>query len=103
MSLAGQTALVTGGSKGIGKAICLALAKEGANVIIAARNESEIKETMNKLKAMGSKSMYRSLFSDEPVLKPEDVANKVLELCLPETSLPSGSSVEIHRRPMKIF
>jgi 3-oxoacyl-[acyl-carrier protein] reductase len=57
MSLAGQTALVTGGSKGIGRAICLALAKEGANVIIAARHESEIKETMDKLKAMGSKAL----------------------------------------------
>jgi len=57
MSLAGQTALVTGGSKGIGRAICLALAKEGANIVIAARNESEIEETMNKLKSMGSKAM----------------------------------------------
>ncbi len=57
MSLAGQTALVTGGSKGIGRAICLALAKEGANIIIVARNESEIKETMDKLKEMGSKSL----------------------------------------------
>lgn len=57
MSLAGQTALVTGGSKGIGRAICLALAKEGANVIIAARHENEIKDTMDKLKAMGSKSL----------------------------------------------
>lgn len=57
MSLAGQTALVTGGSKGIGRAICLALAKEGANVIIAARNENEIKETVEKLKAMGSKAL----------------------------------------------
>lgn len=57
MSLAGQTALVTGGSKGIGRAICLALAKEGANVIIAARNENEIEETIDKLKSMGSKAM----------------------------------------------
>jgi len=57
MNLAGQTALVTGGSKGIGKAICLALAKEGANVVIAARNESEIKETMDKLKKMGGKAL----------------------------------------------
>jgi len=37
--------------------------------------------------------MYRSLYSDEPVLKPEDVARKVLELCLLETTLPSGSSL----------
>ena len=57
MSLAGQTALITGGSKGIGRAICLALAKEGANIIIAARNENEIKETMDKLKVMGSKAL----------------------------------------------
>jgi len=57
MRLAGQIALVTGGSKGIGRAICLALAKEGANIIIAARNESKIKETMEKLKEMGSKAL----------------------------------------------
>ncbi|WP_292379075.1 SDR family NAD(P)-dependent oxidoreductase [Methanosarcina sp. UBA289] len=57
MSLAGQTALVTGGSKGIGRAICLSLAKEGANVVVAARNDSEIKDTIDKLKAMGSKAL----------------------------------------------
>ena len=57
MNLAGQTALVTGGSKGIGRAICLALVKKGANVIIAARHESEINETMDKLKKMGSKAI----------------------------------------------
>ncbi len=57
MSLAGQTALVTGGSKGIGRAICLALAREGANVVIAARHENEIKDTVNKLKAMKSESL----------------------------------------------
>jgi 3-oxoacyl-[acyl-carrier protein] reductase len=46
--------------------------------------------------------MYRSLHTDEPDLKPEDVAKEVLELCLPETTLPSGSSVEIYKRPMRI-
>ena len=57
MSLAGQTAIVTGGSKGIGEAICLALAKEGTNIVIAARKEDEIKETMDKLKKMGAKAL----------------------------------------------
>ncbi len=57
MSLAGQTAIVTGGSKGIGRAICLSLAKEGANIIVVARKESEIKDIMDKLKEMGAKAL----------------------------------------------
>ncbi|WP_269851452.1 hypothetical protein [Methanosarcina horonobensis] len=46
--------------------------------------------------------MYRSLYSDEPVLKPEDVAREVLELCLPGTTLPSGSSVDVYRPPVRV-
>src|SRR5665647_3798894 len=57
MNLAGQTVLVTGGSKGIGRAICLALAMEGANIIIASRNESKIKAIVDKLKKMGCKAL----------------------------------------------
>jgi len=235
MRLKGQTAIVTGGGRGIGRAICLSLAGEGANIVIVARTEREIRETARLVEREGRKAlavktdirneeevidmvskamnafgridilvnnagvayrkylvetsteeydeimdtnvksmflctkyalphllrrgegrivnissgagkhgipklsiycaskfavigfteslayevggglqvyavcpagvdtdMYHSLFSDEPVLKPEDVANKVLELCLPETTLPSGSSVEIYRLPMRI-
>ncbi|WP_292379077.1 SDR family NAD(P)-dependent oxidoreductase [Methanosarcina sp. UBA289] len=235
MKLKGQTAIVTGGGRGIGRAICLSLAEEGANVVIVARTEREMRETARLVEKQGGRAlavktdirkeeevidmvsktmnafgridilvnnagaayrkylvetstkeyneimdtnvkgmffctkyalphllkrgegrivnissgagkhgipklsiycaskfavigfteslayevgggiqvyavcpagvdtgMYHSLFSDEPVLKPEDVARKVLELCLPETSLPSGSSVEIYRRPMRI-
>lgn len=235
MRLKGQTAIVTGGGRGIGRAICLLLAREGANIVIVARTEREIRETARLVEKEGKRAlaaktdirneeevinmiseavnafgridilvndagvayrkyltetstdeynkimdtnvkgmffctkhalpyllkrgegriinissgagkhgipklsiycaskfavigfteslayeaggglqvyavcpagvdtgMYRSLFSDEPVLKPEDVAKKVLELCLPETTLPSGSSVEIYRRPMRI-
>jgi len=39
--LSGKTAIVTGGSRGIGKAISLALARAGASVVIAARSEDE--------------------------------------------------------------
>ena len=235
MKLKGQTAVVTGGGRGIGRAICLVLAREGADIVIAARTEKEIRETARLVENEGRKSlavstdvrkeeevvnmiskavnafgridilvndagvayrkhlvdtsteeydrimdtnvkgmffctkydlhylitrgegrlvnlssgtgkhgipklsiycaskfavigftealayevggglqvyavcpasvdtrMYRSLYSDEPVLKPEDVAKKVLELCLPETTLPSGSSVEVYRRSIKI-
>lgn len=80
MSLAGQTALVTGGSKGIGRAICLALAKEGANVIIAARHESEIQETMDKLKKMGGKALaiQADVRSEEEV---KHLISKTIDKC----------------------
>ena len=43
-SLANRTALVTGGSTGIGRVIAHRLAAEGANVIITGRNEDTLKE-----------------------------------------------------------
>lgn len=42
LELTGKRAIVTGGSRGIGKAIALELAREGANVVIAAREEATL-------------------------------------------------------------
>lgn len=52
-SLKGKKALVTGGSKGIGRAIALAFAEAGADVAIAARSPSELAATEAQLRAYG--------------------------------------------------
>ena len=44
MQLAEQVAIVTGGSRGIGQAICVDLARHGAKVVAAARNVDKIRE-----------------------------------------------------------
>lgn len=53
VDLSGQTALVTGASRGIGKAIALTLGKAGAKVACVARNEEKLKETVAEITAAG--------------------------------------------------
>ena len=49
LELAGKTAIVTGGSRGIGKAIARELAAEGVDVAIVARSAEDLKRTANEL------------------------------------------------------
>lgn len=57
LGIKGKYALVTGGSYGIGRSIALALAEEGCNVAICARNKDRIEETVTELKAQGIQSI----------------------------------------------
>ncbi|WP_188455765.1 SDR family NAD(P)-dependent oxidoreductase [Virgibacillus oceani] len=51
MGLTNKTALVTGSTKGIGKAIAFELAKEGVNVLINGRNYEEVDQIVNEIKS----------------------------------------------------
>jgi len=55
--LRNKKALITGAGKGIGKAIAIALAKEGVNVILLARTQADIDEVAKEINSLGVKSL----------------------------------------------
>ena len=69
-SLQGQTALVTGASGGIGRAIAVALASVGCNVIVHGhRNADSLKQLADEIEAIGGQVLtYRADLADLPAL-----------------------------------
>jgi NAD(P)-dependent dehydrogenase (short-subunit alcohol dehydrogenase family) len=57
MSLSGRTALVTGGSRGIGRAVALKLAREGAEVVVTATSLERAQKTADEITALGGKAL----------------------------------------------
>ncbi len=58
MCLTGKTAVVTGGSRGIGRAICIELAKQGANIVVNfSGSEAKAKAVVEEIEALGPKAI----------------------------------------------
>jgi 7-alpha-hydroxysteroid dehydrogenase len=57
MRLKDKAAFVTGGARGIGRAIAVALAEEGADVAICSRTQSELDATASAISALGRKAV----------------------------------------------
>lgn len=55
-SLEGRTAVVTGGSSGIGRGIATALARAGAATVVVARGEDRVGETVDELRGLGCRA-----------------------------------------------
>lgn len=68
MGLNNKIALVTGSTKGIGKAIAIELAKEGVNVLINGRNYEEVERTVNEIK------------SDYPSTSPQNATADIVDI-----------------------
>ena len=57
MKLDGQIAVITGSGRGIGRAIALAYAREGAKLALAARSETELQETVSAVSELGAEAI----------------------------------------------
>jgi 2-deoxy-D-gluconate 3-dehydrogenase len=74
--LSGRVAIVTGGNRGLGRAIALALAQAGSAVAIIARDQEKSRETLELLQAAGAKAIsLKANFIERP-----DYAGLVMEV-----------------------
>lgn len=71
LGIKGKYALVTGGTHGIGFAIARALAKEGCNVAVCARNQERITQTLTELQKIG----VDAIGVQADVLQPSNIEN----------------------------
>jgi NADP-dependent 3-hydroxy acid dehydrogenase YdfG len=70
LSLAGKTALVTGASAGIGWATAVALAHQGANLVVTARREGRLRQLCAEIEALGTKAVfYAGDAAEEPTAR----------------------------------
>jgi 3-oxoacyl-[acyl-carrier protein] reductase len=78
LRLKGKVAIVTGSGRGIGKAIAISFAKEGANLVVVSRTFSEVLETAKQIEMMGGKALPLKVdVSSRGDV--EDMVNKALE------------------------
>lgn len=85
MKLEGKTAVITGAGRGIGRAIALSLAKEGANIVVAARSVDEIEAVTEEVRASGRQA----------IAVPVDVRSKAQVEALANAAFDRFGSVEI--------
>jgi len=74
LELTGKVALVTGGSKGIGKAIGISLAREGVHVVVSARTEADVEQAAREIE---SKTGAPALGVAGDVMKVDDIERMV--------------------------
>ena len=85
VSLKGKNAVITGASRGIGYAASIALAQEGVNIVLAARNEHDLNAVKAEVEALGVKALA----------VPTDVADKDAVANLKKAALAEFGQIDI--------
>ena len=78
MRLKDKVALITGGARGIGKAIAFAYAKEGADIVVADVNLEEAEKTAKEIELLGRKALALTMDVTD-YTKVEEAVNKILD------------------------
>lgn len=78
MRLEGKVAFITGGARGIGKAIALEFARQGSDIAIGDVNAEEMLKTQGEIESLGRKCLSLSLDVTKPQ-SAEDAVNKILD------------------------
>jgi NAD(P)-dependent dehydrogenase (short-subunit alcohol dehydrogenase family) len=85
MKLQGKVAVVTGGGRGIGEAVALALAREGASLTVASRTPTELDQVVSHIKGLGR----------EAQMVPTDVSDRDGVLHLVDAVLTTYGQIDI--------
>jgi NAD(P)-dependent dehydrogenase (short-subunit alcohol dehydrogenase family) len=98
--LNGQTAIVTGSGRGIGRAIAIAFSEAGANAVVCARNKNEIEFTADLIKNNGGCSL--AIQTDVTNIQDAELLVKELtgKLCV---SLASGVADKLSGRYIHVM
>jgi 3-oxoacyl-[acyl-carrier protein] reductase len=67
MNINGKNAIITGGGRGLGKAVALALANEGVNIGITGRNEENLKMAVDEIQKLGVNAFYAVFSMDNEI------------------------------------
>ena len=78
MRLKDKVSLITGGARGIGKAIALAFAKEGSDIVVADVNLEEAEKTAQEIESLGRKALALQIDVTD-FTKVEESINKILD------------------------
>lgn len=87
LGLAGRTALVTGAGRNIGRAIAVALAREGARVVLVSRSQTSLDDACNEIAATGGKGIGIAMDLQQPGAPErlyQDLLDRMDDYCRPQ-------------------